>query len=66
MSSSHRNVGQCAAVIKKDATARGAVVLPESEPESFICEFNRTYASIGWRIESLEPTKLIRKDRPRE
>ncbi|TWT83893.1 hypothetical protein CA13_53670 [Planctomycetes bacterium CA13] len=59
MSSSHRS-HTSDAVIKKEAHATGAVLLPKEQPEDFIAEFNRTYASIGWKIESLPPTKVIK------
>jgi len=51
-----RQAGQCEAVIlKEDAKASGSIVLPDSAPDDFIAEFNRTYASIGWTVESIRP-----------
>ncbi|TWU37828.1 hypothetical protein Q31b_46170 [Novipirellula aureliae] len=54
--SSPRKTGQCDAVIlNEDAKAAGSIVLPDSAAEDFIAEFNRTYASIGWTVESIRP-----------
>ncbi|TWT93559.1 hypothetical protein [Neorhodopirellula pilleata] len=48
--SSHRPTMPCDAVIVRQDRPVGAMLLPIVDSESFVEEFNRTYASIGLRI----------------
>ena len=53
MSSPRAAATSDAVVIRADRPV-GAVLLPEFEPEAFVEEFNRTYASIGLVLSKID------------
>lgn len=52
--SSPRAASPSDAVIVRTDRPVGAVLLPEVEPDSFVEEFNRTYASIGLILSKID------------
>lgn len=53
MSSPRAALPSDAVVVRADRPV-GAILLPEVEPESFVEEFNRTYASIGLVLSTID------------
>lgn len=62
MSSNRPAMSSDAVVMRQDKPA-GVLLLPMIEPQSFVEEFNRTYASIGLSL-SVEGTVFQRQATP--